>query len=252
MCSVVSDSATPWTTAHQAPLSMGFCRQEYKSGLPFPSAGDLPNPGIEPLSPGLQADSLPAEPSGKSVRRWEVLLKIGWEVWRVPAGQSCHVWESDFDGAGWRVLRILNTGNSLHRNRQADGLVCACYATSVAGRGWVKAKKEEKESPRNNRWFWWSTALQNCGSSSQWDREPPGGVSGKAVVITEESLWMLVEDTVKAPGVEAETPVRRPPPSGRYEMAGVWRRWENVRNLAWVAKGMEMPLTEMGRSGGVG
>ena len=49
-------------------------------------------------------------------------------------------------------------------------------------------------------------------------------MSGKAVVIIEESLWMLVEDTVKAPGVEAETPVRRPPPSGRYEMARVWRR----------------------------
>ena len=51
--------ATPWTVAHQAPLSMGFSRQEYWSGLPFPSPGDLPNPGIEPKSPALQADSLP-------------------------------------------------------------------------------------------------------------------------------------------------------------------------------------------------
>ena len=49
--------ATPWTTADQAPLSMGFSRQEYWSGLPFPSPGDLPNPGIEPRSPALQADS---------------------------------------------------------------------------------------------------------------------------------------------------------------------------------------------------
>ena len=53
--------ATPWTIAHQAPLSMGFSRQEYWSGLPFPSPGDLPNPGIEPRSPALQADSLPTE-----------------------------------------------------------------------------------------------------------------------------------------------------------------------------------------------
>ena len=53
--------ATPWTIAHQAPLSMGFSRQEYWSGLPFPSPGDLPNPGIEPKSPALQADSLPTE-----------------------------------------------------------------------------------------------------------------------------------------------------------------------------------------------
>ena len=50
--------ATPWTVAHQAPLSMGFSRQEYWSGLPFPSPGDLPNPGIEPGSPALQADAL--------------------------------------------------------------------------------------------------------------------------------------------------------------------------------------------------
>ena len=57
--------ATPWTVAHQAPLSMGFSRQEYWSGLPFPSPGDLPNPGIEPRSPILQADSLPPEPPGK-------------------------------------------------------------------------------------------------------------------------------------------------------------------------------------------
>ena len=49
--------ATPWTVAHQAPPSMGFSRQEYWSGLPFPSPGYLPNPGIEPRSPALQADA---------------------------------------------------------------------------------------------------------------------------------------------------------------------------------------------------
>ena len=58
---------TPWTIAYQAPPSMGFSRQEYWSGLPFPSPGDLPNPGIEPRSPSLQADSSPAEPPGKQV-----------------------------------------------------------------------------------------------------------------------------------------------------------------------------------------
>ena len=57
--------ATPWTVAHQAPLSMGFSRQEYWSGLPFPSRGDLPDPGIEPGSPALQADTLLSEPPGK-------------------------------------------------------------------------------------------------------------------------------------------------------------------------------------------
>ena len=51
-----------WTVARQAPLSLGFSRQEYWSGLPFPLVGDLPHPGIEPGSPVLQADSLPSEP----------------------------------------------------------------------------------------------------------------------------------------------------------------------------------------------
>ena len=57
--------ATPWTLAHQASLSMGFSRQEYWSGLPYPPPGDLPNPEIKPRSPALQAHSLPAEPPGK-------------------------------------------------------------------------------------------------------------------------------------------------------------------------------------------
>ena len=56
---------TPWTVAHQAPLSVGFSRLEYWSGLPFPSPGDLPNPEAEPGSPALRADSLPSERPGQ-------------------------------------------------------------------------------------------------------------------------------------------------------------------------------------------
>ena len=58
--------ATSWTVAHQAPWSMGFSRQEYWSGLPFPSPGDLPNPGIKPTSTALQADALTYEPPGNN------------------------------------------------------------------------------------------------------------------------------------------------------------------------------------------
>ena len=57
--------AIPWTIIYEASLSIGFSRQEYWSGLPFPSPGDLPDPGIEPRSPALQADTLPSEPPGK-------------------------------------------------------------------------------------------------------------------------------------------------------------------------------------------
>ena len=59
--------ATLWTVARQASLSMGFSRQEYWTGLPFPSPGDLLDPGIEPGSPALQADSLPTELRGNFV-----------------------------------------------------------------------------------------------------------------------------------------------------------------------------------------
>ena len=61
--------ATPWAVACQTPLSMGFSRQEYWSGLPFLSPGDLPDPGIEPRSPALQADSLPIELRGQPVKK---------------------------------------------------------------------------------------------------------------------------------------------------------------------------------------
>ena len=67
-CSLLSPVrlfATPWTVAHQAPLSMGFPRQEYWNGLPFPSTEDLPNPWIKPGSPILQAYSSLFEPPGK-------------------------------------------------------------------------------------------------------------------------------------------------------------------------------------------
>ena len=56
---------TPWTVAYEAPLSMEFSRQEYWSGLPYPSPGDLPDPGIEPRSPAWEADALPSKPPGK-------------------------------------------------------------------------------------------------------------------------------------------------------------------------------------------
>ena len=64
-CSVVSDSVTPRSVVRQALRFMGFSRQEYWNGLPFPSPGDVPDPGIKPGSPALQVDSLSSEPPGK-------------------------------------------------------------------------------------------------------------------------------------------------------------------------------------------
>ena len=65
LLSLVQLFVTLWTVAYKAPQSMEFSRQEYWSGLPFPSPGDLPNPGIKPRSSALQAAALPSEPPGK-------------------------------------------------------------------------------------------------------------------------------------------------------------------------------------------
>ena len=68
---------TQWTIAYQAPPSMGFSRQEYWSGLPVPFPGDLPDPGIEPRSPALQADALTSEPPGKPLKCTVSVLNAG-------------------------------------------------------------------------------------------------------------------------------------------------------------------------------
>ena len=76
--------ATPWTIAYQAPPSMEFSRQEYCSGLPFPSPEDLPNPGIEPGSPILWAGALPSEPPGKplfAVLHFTAILLSSYLTW---------------------------------------------------------------------------------------------------------------------------------------------------------------------------
>ena len=71
---------TPWTVASQAPQSVEFSRQEYWSGLPFPSPGDLPDPGIEPGSPALQADAFPSEPPGQ--QSYKHTANTGHVYWR--------------------------------------------------------------------------------------------------------------------------------------------------------------------------
>ena len=69
----------PWTVPYQAPPSIEFSRQEYCSGLPLPSPGDLPDPGIEPGSPTLQADTLPSEPPGKPLNKLDLRMCFGME-----------------------------------------------------------------------------------------------------------------------------------------------------------------------------
>ena len=86
-------SMTSWTDACQAALSMGFPRQEYWSGLPFPFPGDLPDWGIEPEPPTLQADSLTTEPPGKPILLYALVAKLCQILatpWTSPPGSSVH------------------------------------------------------------------------------------------------------------------------------------------------------------------
>ena len=76
--------ATPWTVTCQAPLSMGFPRQEYWSGLPLPSPGDLPDPGIEPKSPALAGGFFTSEPPGKPKQIY-ALFQINFLQWNANA-----------------------------------------------------------------------------------------------------------------------------------------------------------------------
>ena len=86
---------TPWIVASKSPLSMGFSRQEYWSGLTFPSPGDLPHPGIESGSPTLQADALPSEPQGKPIRLylcssiWPLLTNV---LYSIEKNDFLHSW----------------------------------------------------------------------------------------------------------------------------------------------------------------
>ena len=92
--------ATPWTVAYQAPPSMGFSRQECWSGLPFPSPGDLPDPGIEPGSPALLADALLSEPPGKPQGSCGVWHQLNITIHPPDFGKCSSVIDNVFPGPG--------------------------------------------------------------------------------------------------------------------------------------------------------
>ena len=113
LCSVVSDSVTPWTVPHQASLSMEFSRQEYWSGFPFPSLGHLPDPGTElksPVSPALHVDSLPLSRLGSPMVSKSKRTICSWITVNV-----CLIWEGSY-----AVLTVCDLTN-----------ITVCYGTKA-------------------------------------------------------------------------------------------------------------------------
>ena len=108
VASVVSDSATLWTVAHQTPLSIGFSRREYWSGLPCPPPGNRPYPGIKPVAPALQADSLPLSHRGSPNE--EGLFSCIFQM-RKRAQVVTHT-PATFTWRVWRVCRPLKIDNA--------------------------------------------------------------------------------------------------------------------------------------------
>ena len=147
--------------ARQAPLSIHLFRQEYRSGLPFPSPGDLPNPGIKPRSPVLHTDSIPSEPSGKQASHYGSLTVVKnccggmrqsvrstrpleawskepglWESWGV-LGKAAFLWAS----GSWSAVRLGGLC-------EAGALVCFPVWTSWIRCEAVLWKMQEKTDPR--------------------------------------------------------------------------------------------------------
>ena len=137
-------SVAPQTGAHQTPLSMGFSRQEYWSGLPFPPPGDLPNLGIKPRSLALQADSFPSEPPGNSAK-WDLKKKGGHESVGIFLSSRMCPWESSTEdseslpllGLGaacclWSHIQRLDRGQE-----EPSGSSCVLEDEGRERQGWI-------------------------------------------------------------------------------------------------------------------
>ena len=132
--------ATPWTVAYQAPLSMEFYRQQNWSGLPIPSPEDLPDLGIEPGSPELQADALPSEPPGKPEKKvravslfFFVLSTMGdpaWRGWVKESEVGAEAINTAWEQVGWRQSKqtrgeLMETGlNDNEVKKQGPPKLC--------------------------------------------------------------------------------------------------------------------------------
>ena len=156
---------TPWTVAHQAPLSMEFSRQEHWSGLPCPPPGDLPNPGIKPRSPTLQVVSLPTEPPGKPNNAPEVELNICLSHVLI----SRHIWVLQCQRETQKMISIslsfLSTLSCTHPTVKlsSDGLALCSLMSQFLVYG-QRLYRTMKGTGLGSTWMWvltWTSSLMS-------------------------------------------------------------------------------------------
>ena len=136
--------ATPWTVAYQAPPSIGFFRQECWSGLPFPSPGDFPDPGIKPGSPALQADALPSEPPGK-----QIYLKMG----TIKDRNSKDLTEAEEIKKGWQeYTELYRKYFNYLDNHDGDHSSRARHPGKWSQLGF------RKHHSKQTQWRWWDSS----------------------------------------------------------------------------------------------
>ena len=156
--SVMSNSATLWTAACQAPLSMRFSNQEYPSGLPCPPSGDLPNLGAEPRSPALQVDSLPSEPSGKTRLKRLPAMRETWVRflgWEDPLEKEMATHSSIL---AWRIPKMEKPGGLQSRGFAKSRIRLSDFTSYLSSRG--------PSQPRNQ------TRLQGAALPAELPRMP--------------------------------------------------------------------------------
>ena len=146
--------ATLWTVSYQAPPSMGFSRQEYWSGLPFPSPGDLPNPGIKPGSPTLQADALTSEPPEKPLKVTSYHL----------CHIMCHNWHlimfTMFNG-----LEVSHRSSLPSRGEDHTGVTGGCATELLSGKWGLEPCHTASLQPRHLLFPAAIVATWNCSVS---------------------------------------------------------------------------------------
>ena len=187
-CSAIYDSlATPW-----APLSLGFPKQEYSSGLPFPSPGNLPNPGIELVSPAFQADSLPLNHHGNPLTRFVVVQSLGHIQLFATPWTTAHQASLSFT-ISWSLLNLMSIESAIPSNH----LILYCPLLLLPSI-FPSIKVFSSESTLHIRWpKYWSFSF-SISPSSEYSGLTSFRIDWFDLLVVQGTLKSLLQHNLKA------------------------------------------------------